>query len=38
VRRATVEGDEPFSPLALPGLTFPLKPLVENVFSGEGVE
>lgn len=35
VRRATVEGDEPFSPLALPGLTFPLKPLAEDVFSGE---
>lgn len=35
VRRATVEGDEPFSPLVFPGLTFALKPLAEDVFSGE---
>ena len=35
VRRATVEGDEPFSPLALPGLTFALKPLAADVFAGE---
>jgi Uma2 family endonuclease len=35
VRRTTVEGEESFSPLVFPGLTFPLKPLAEDVFSGE---
>lgn len=34
MRRATVERDEPFSPLVFPGLTFTLKPLTEDAFSG----
>lgn len=36
VRRATVEGEESFSPLIFPGLAFTLKPLAEDVFSSEG--